>query len=77
MYSRHAIRKDVTEDVNYMTDIKPYRNPKRSFTVGALLLETLRKLLCSLPEKSQTSINRNLKMCFDKQSLQTFKLRSK
>lgn len=51
MYSRHAIRKDVTEDVNYMTDIKPYRNPKQSFTVGALLLETLRKLLCSLPEK--------------------------
>lgn len=51
MYSRHAIRKDVTEDVNYMTDIKPYRNPKRSITVGVLLLEKLRKLLCSLPEK--------------------------
>lgn len=39
MYFRHAIRKDVTEDVNYMTDIKPYRNPKRHLRLELFYLK--------------------------------------
>lgn len=51
MYFCYVIWKDVIEDVNYMIDIKFYRNLKWLFMVGVFLFEMLCKFLCFLLEK--------------------------